>query len=119
LIPEERDRRLHLYNEQAEIMLNSRFAAAMFDQKTGVTISGSLTGPVEVTMTGPDNEAVRAFILPFRMFFRDGDGISLHEMAEVYDDPAVPTRLRDEYRNARGPQGLPRRLTCARVQHER
>jgi hypothetical protein len=101
LPPEERDRRLQLYNEQAEIMLNSRFAAAMFGQQTGVTISGSLTGPVEVTTTGPDDEAIRAFILTFRMFFRDGDGISFRQMAEVYDDPAVPTRLRDQYHNAR------------------
>jgi hypothetical protein len=82
-------------------MLNSRFSAAMFDRQTGVRVSGSVTGPVEVTTTSPDDEAVRAFILTFRMFFRDGDGISFREMAEVYDDPAVPTRLRDEYSNAR------------------
>jgi len=82
-------------------MLSSRFAAAMFDQQTGVTVSGSMTGPVEVTRIGPDEEAVRAFILTFRMFFRDGDGISFRQMAEVYDDSSVPTRFQDEYRRAR------------------
>jgi hypothetical protein len=68
-IPNEHQRRLALFNEQAEILLGSRFA--------------------------------RAFALTFRMFFRDRDGISFREMAEIYDAPCIPAALGDDYRWAR------------------
>jgi hypothetical protein len=39
-IPNEHQRRLALFNEQAEILLGSRFAATMFGSVTGVTFLG-------------------------------------------------------------------------------
>jgi hypothetical protein len=100
-IPNEHQRRLALFNEQAEILLGSRFAATMFGSVTGVTFSWEEGGSLEAKVKGPDDEAVRAFALTFRMFFRDRDGISFREMAEIYDAPCIPAALRDDYRWAR------------------
>jgi hypothetical protein len=101
VIPDAHRHRLELYNEQAEVLLGSRFAAVMFGQMTGVTLSWEEGGPLEATVKGPDDEAVRAFTLTFRMFFRDGDGISFREIAEIYDAASIPAALRDDYRWAR------------------
>ncbi len=87
-IPSERQRRLALFNEQAEIFLGSRFAATMFGSVTGVTFSWEEGGSLEAKVKGPDDEAVRAFALTFRMFFRDRDGVSFREMAEIYGGSA-------------------------------
>jgi hypothetical protein len=73
----------------------------MFGSVTGVTFSWEEGGSLEAKVKGPDAEAVRAFALTFRMFFRDRDGISFREMAEIYDAPCVPAALRDDYRWAR------------------
>jgi hypothetical protein len=101
VIPDADRRRLELYNEQAEVLLGSRFAAVMFGQMTGVTLSWEEGGPLEATVKGPDDEAVRAFTLTFRMLFRNGDGISFREIAEIYDAASVPAALREDCRWAR------------------
>lgn len=101
MIPADHERRLRLYNEQAGVMLCSRFAAAMFGQVSGVQLSWEEGGTVEAEVKGPDEEAVRAFVLTFRMFFKDGDGISFREMAAIYDSASVPGNLHDDYRWAR------------------
>lgn len=44
---------------------------------------------------------MRAFVLTFRMFVKDGDGISFREMAAIYGSASVPENLRDDYRWAR------------------
>jgi hypothetical protein len=100
-IPDEHHRRLALFNEQADILLRSSFAATMFGSVTGVTFSWEEGGSLEAKVKGPNDEAVRAFALTFRMFFRDRDGISFREMAEIYEAPSVPGALRDDYRWAR------------------
>lgn len=94
-------RSLELFNEQAEILLHSRFAQTMFGSVTGITFSWEEGRPLEAKVTGPDAEAVRAFALTFRMFFRDGDGISFREMAALYEDASIPAALRNDYRWAR------------------
>lgn len=99
MLPADHESRLRLYNEQVEVMLHSRFAAAMFGQVSGIQLSWEEGGPVEAEVTGPDEEAVRAFVLTFRMFFKDGDGISFREMAAIYGSASVPGG--DEYQWAR------------------
>jgi hypothetical protein len=107
VLPPAHRRRLELYNEQAEVLLGSRFAAVMFGQMTGMTLSWEEGGPLQATVKGPDDEAVRAFALTFRMFFRDGDGISFREMAEIY----TRRRFRPPY--ARTIAGRGRRSTSS------
>ena len=91
---------LELFNEQADILLGSRFGAAMFSRPK-VILKWVQGGPIEDTGERPDPEAVRAFALTFRMFYRDGDEISFREMAELYRGPSVPPDLRDAYRELR------------------
>jgi hypothetical protein len=100
-ISAEHRRRFWLFNEQADVLLQSSFAAAMFDQGPVVVLRWEEGGALRATGAGPDAEAMRAFALTFRMFFRDGDGISFREMAEIYEDASIPMALRESFREAR------------------
>jgi hypothetical protein len=91
---------LEPFNEQTDILLGSRFAAATFSGPK-VILKWVPGGRIENLGEWPDPEAVRAFALTFRMFYRDGDGISFRELAELYEGPSVPPDLRDAYRELR------------------
>lgn len=88
---------LRLFNEKADALTRSRFAEALFNQETGVMITGDAQGRAESIVVGPDDEAVAAFVLTFRLFRQNGDGISIRELAEIYESESVPTDLRDEF----------------------
>ncbi len=94
-------RRLRLFNEKANELDGSRFATALYDQQTGVIIEGDLTGPAEAVFVGPDDDAIRAFVLTLRLFRQDRDGISIRALADIYDAEGVPQKLRDEFDKAR------------------
>jgi hypothetical protein len=86
-----------LLDEQAEILLASRFAVAMFSGPK-VILKWVQGGPIKETGERPEAEAVLA--LTFRMY-RKGDEISFREMAQLYEEPSVPPDLRDVYRELR------------------
>jgi hypothetical protein len=94
-------RRLRLFNEKANELDGSRFAIALYDQQSGVIVEGGLTGPAEAVFVGPDDDAIRAFVLTIRLFQQDRDRISLRALAEIYGAERVPQELRGEFDEAR------------------
>lgn len=94
-------RRVRLFNEKVNELDRSRFAIAMYDQQSGVIVEGSLTGPAEAVFVGPDDDAIRSFVLTIRLFQQDRDGISVKALAEIYDGESVPTELSKQFREAR------------------
>ncbi len=95
------DRRLALFNEKAEKLLGSRFVTEMTEHPTGIKLSWEADQAGQVTVTGPDDEALAALALTIRFFIQDGDGISFREMARIYDDSSVPEDIRARYRAVR------------------
>jgi len=90
-------RRLRLFNDKADELDGSRFARALYDQQSGVIVQGGLTGPAEAVFVGPDDEAIRAFVLTIRLFQQNGDGISIQQLADIYAEPGVPQDVRVEF----------------------
>jgi hypothetical protein len=94
-------RRLRLFNEKANELDSSRFAIALYDQQSGVIVEGGLTGPAEAVFVGPDDDAIRAFVLTIRLFRQDRDGISVRGLADIYATEGIPQGLRGEFDEAR------------------
>jgi hypothetical protein len=88
--------RLHLYNEKADLLLESSFAKKIFGQPTEVNFSWEEGQGLQVTTTSPSGESVQAFVLTFRLFHRDGrERLSFRGMAELY--AVAPTDLHDRF----------------------
>jgi hypothetical protein len=81
---------LRLFNEMAEELHGSRFTQALNQGVVGTSLKMHVGEPIEVTRTGPDLEAVRAFVLTFRLFIMNGDGISIFDMKGLYDSVIAP-----------------------------
>ncbi len=94
-------RRLRLFNEKANELDGSRFAIALYDQQSGVIVEGGLTGPATAVFVGPDDDAIRAFVLTIRLFRQDRDGISIRALVETYGAEGVPQELRGEFDEGR------------------
>lgn len=101
-LTEKQIHQLRLFNEKADELEGTRFSKALYDQQSGVIVEGDLTGSAEAVVVGPDDEATRAFVLTIRLFQQDGDGISIRELADIYDAaPDVPHDIRREFVQAR------------------
>jgi hypothetical protein len=90
--------RLRRFNEKADELLDSSFKKEMFGKQTGLKLSWAAdTGQVATTITGPNHEAIKAFVLTFRLFIQDGDGLSLRRLTEIYDAPGTESELQQEF----------------------
>lgn len=72
---------MKLFHEKVDKLRKSSFASQMFGQKTGVKWSWHKDEGEAVEITGPDQEAIDAMALTFRMIQQDNDAISLRNMA--------------------------------------
>jgi hypothetical protein len=72
---------LNLFNEKAERLDKLSFVKTMFETKTGVSLSGEAkedgTFEINSERSGPDEEAVDAFVLTFRFFIQDNEKVPL------------------------------------------
>lgn len=81
---------LRLFNEMAEELRDSSFTRAINQGSVGTALRMRTGEPAEVTRTGPNLEAVRAFVLTFRLFIQNADGISIFVMKGIYDNVIAP-----------------------------
>jgi hypothetical protein len=81
---------LQLFNEKSAELRASRFFEMARHQNVGINISFGVDLPMTVARTGPDEEAVRAFMLTFRFFIQDNERCSIRKVAAVYDRLDVP-----------------------------
>jgi hypothetical protein len=88
---------LQLFNEQANTLKRLNFVKTIFNQKTGVQDSASQGEPFIINRSGPNEESIRAFVLTFRYFIQDKDGISFRKLAEHYNNLPISEEKKDKY----------------------
>ena len=110
---EEAVRRLRLFNEKAEILLEKRsFLEKVSAENAGFQLKWS-DSVVTMRRIGADDEATDAFVTTFRMFIQPRDNISISQTLELYDQLDVPPEVKvwakefredyDRFRQQHGP----------------
>lgn len=94
---------LELFVEKAEELRLCNFAKYVIDSSPvhlQVSIGSKIRERVEYT--GPDDEAMKAFLLTLRFFIQDRDGISFRYLErDVCQDSALSAQWKQEIKNAR------------------
>jgi hypothetical protein len=81
---------LQLFNEKSAELRASRFVQMATHEDAGFSIHFGADKPLTVVRTGPDDEALRAFVLTFRLFIQDNEPCSVRNIAHVYERLDVP-----------------------------
>src|SRR3972149_10497102 len=58
-------------------------------------------GTIGSKIIGPDDEAISAYILKYRLFIQDKDDISLRNMDKLYSELQLEKKYYDQYKNYR------------------
>ncbi len=92
-------RSLERFIEKAQKLESGRFAQFLLSQELSLKISrSSAEKPARVSPVEPDDDAIDAFLLTFRFFVQDGDGISFRCLADhVSTDPVLSERWKQEF----------------------
>lgn len=92
---------LSLFNEKTEKLFRLSFIKAMFETKSGASLSGRAkedgTFELSAKRSGPGEEAIDAFVLTFRFFIQDNEKISLRNLAKFYESPQIEINLGKEF----------------------
>jgi len=92
--------KLEFFNSKVTRLKNTNFIAKL-NEGSSVTIKGSLNHPVEIVRKGPGQEEIDAFVMTYRFFIQDNEGISIRKMAELYNNPLINQDFRDRFQDAR------------------
>lgn len=92
---------LRLFNEKAAELRESRFTQMALHPETGIEISFGHEQPYKVERTGPDDEALKAFLLTFRFLVQDNEQCSIRNVAAAYERLSVPDERKNLVRRAR------------------
>jgi hypothetical protein len=90
--------KLKLFNAKIETMRRGTFIPKVFHEDHGVTMNFSTESPVTVEKRGADEEATLALALTLRFFVQERDGISLEQVARIYDSLPVPDQYQESAR---------------------
>ena len=71
----------------------------MAPEGLGFTINFEADMPLNVEKRGPDEDAVLALVTSLRFFVQPRDGISLEQIASLYDSLPVEERARESARS--------------------
>ena len=90
---------LRLYNRKAEELLGSSFVAHLRERRPSFVLGGA---PFEaVRVDAPSDDSMRAFVLTFRMFYHNQDGLSFGKMEPFYGGLPVEEALKVSVRAIR------------------
>jgi len=92
---------LRLFNEKAKKLRNCEFTKTVFEKKTGYTISSSGDHPPIVKRSGPNEEAIDAFVLTLRFFIQDNEKSSFGNIAKAYDCLPISQKEKEELKDIR------------------
>ena len=92
--------RLRLFNEKADTVRRGSFLEKVSRDDHGVTLHLRAGAPLSVEKRGVDEEATLALALTLRFFVQPRDGISLQQVAQVYESIPVPTKYSQSARSA-------------------
>jgi len=92
---------LKLFNEKASKLEGLSFTKSIFEQRSGVTISGEQGQFVKAERFGPDDESIDSFLFTLRFFVQDNENTSFKNMADIYDKLKVSADLIQKFNEAR------------------
>jgi hypothetical protein len=95
----ERVQKLKLCNEKLEVIRRGRFLAQL-SHGHQVAVRFGENEPLAIEKCGADEEAVLALVTTLRFFCQPGDGISIAQLADIYEDLPVEERARQGAREA-------------------
>ena len=90
---------INSFNSKTKELVESRFAKSI--QNSGINISGTKGQPIKAVRNGPDLEDIKSVAVTYRLFTLDGDGISIREIAKLYEKLYEKDDLRVEFNKIR------------------
>lgn len=97
---------LRLFNEKA-VVLNRRNFSKWMDESGGISFTISMSSPPgssttwKSETTGPDEEAIHAFVMTFRFFIQDNERCSLHRLSDYYNSGLIEDNLKNRFNSNR------------------
>ena len=92
---------LKLFNEKAALLRDSVFTQQSSHSDAGLTVSMGVDIPVTFTRIGPDDAAIREFVMTFRFFIQNNERCSIHKIATMYESLPVTDVQKDHIRDCR------------------
>lgn len=92
---------LRLFNEKADDLKRSRYFKSILENGPGFSIVFEPKGNTTVTVRGPDDDAIKAFVLTFRFFIQDNERCSIRNIANIYEGLDIPTELINDFKSNR------------------
>jgi hypothetical protein len=92
--------KLKLFNEKIEVVRRGRFATLVSRPDHGFTIKFGSGAPMDIEKRGADEESTLALVTTLRFFVQERDGISLRQIAHLYEMLAVEERAKTSARGA-------------------
>jgi len=86
---------LNLFNEKAELIVNSRFALNVLQKDINCSMSWEAGSGLEITSPDYDQTELHAFILTIRLFLQNNDAISIKKLHDYYLASSHPQDLKD------------------------
>jgi hypothetical protein len=96
----EQIQRLKLFNEKIAIVRRGRFRGLVFRPDHGVSISFGSGAPMDIEKRGADEDSTLALVTTLRFFVQERDGITLEQLADLYETLPVEERAKTSARGA-------------------
>jgi hypothetical protein len=101
-VKQETRKNLELFIEKANKISSSRFVKFFEEKGSRIQYSYTADTGIRLETQFPENESIDAFILTFRFFIQDGDGISFRALANfVLEDPGVSEDWKQKFTSVR------------------
>ena len=93
---------LSLFNEKVEDLRRSRYFQSIIKESSGFNFSFESGGKWSLTIKGPDDDAIKAFVLTFRFFIQDNERCSINNISKIYNaEPYIPNEIKTEFNSSR------------------
>jgi len=96
---------LRQFNEKVKELFELSFVQAITNPNMGFHLCGEKqadgTFKLKSKITGPSDEAIKAFVLTFRFFIQDNESISLHNIASIYKATNIENKQKEFFNSAR------------------
>jgi len=90
---------LKLFNEKADVLQSRHFTGSL--KGSGCKILLEQGGDLKIKRRGPNEEEIAAFILTYRFFTLDQDGMSFSKIKKIYDRLPVSPEKKELFNSLR------------------
>jgi hypothetical protein len=96
----EQIQKLKLFNQKIQLLKRGRFAALVDRTDHGITLNISAGVPMTTEKRGADEESTLALVTTLRFFVQERDGITLGQIADLYESLPVEEQAKTSARGA-------------------